>query len=499
MTNASDQLPDRLYGAAQVAELDRRVIEDCGVPGFTLMQRAAAAAFATLRARWPEARRVVAVCGPGNNGGDGFLVAKLAREEGREVRLFFLGSREKTRGDAGRALAEFEAAGGECEEFDGELPDADVVVDALLGTGLGRPVEGRFRDAVAAIAGARERGAGVFAVDIPSGLDADRGSIWGTAVVADATATFIGLKLGLVTGAGPGYAGAVHFHDLEAPAEVYLDAPFTARRVSDAAVKAALPPRPRHAHKGRHGHVLCVGGNRGMGGAVRMAGEAALRCGAGLVSAATSGIHAGAMSQARPEIMARGVDTADDLTPLLERATVAAVGPGLGRDDWARSLWQRMLATGLPLVVDADALNLLAEKPTARGRWVLTPHPGEAARLLGTDAAAIQDDRPAAVAALAERYDATVVLKGAGSLIRGPADGLWVCTAGNPGMAVGGMGDVLSGAIASLMAQGLAAETAARVGVHVHAAAADHAAGGGERGLLPGDLFAELRRQVNPT
>lgn len=496
MTDARDDFPDRLYGAAQVAELDRRVIEDCGVPGFTLMQRAAAAAFDTLRGHWPQARRVVAVCGPGNNGGDGFLVAKLARDAGWDVRLFFLGTREKARGDAGRALAEFEAAGGECEAFEGELPDADVVVDALLGTGLGRPVEGRFRDAVAAIVAARERGAGVLAVDIPSGLDADRGSIWGTAVVADATPTFIGLKLGLVTGYGPGHAGAVHFHDLEAPASVYADAPFAARRVSGADLRASLPPRPGHAHKGRHGHVLCVGGNLGMGGAVRMAAEAALRCGAGLVSVATQAAHASAMSQARPEIMAR---SADDLEVLLERATVAAVGPGLGRDDWARRLWRRMLATDLPLVVDADALNLLAEAPAARGRWVLTPHPGEAARLLDTDARTIQEDRPAAAAALAQRYDAAVVLKGAGSLIHGTEDGLWVCTAGNPGMAVGGMGDVLTGVIAGLLAQGLTPETAARVGVLLHAAAADEAAAaGGERGLLPGDLFVELRRLVNP-
>lgn len=498
MTDASDQLPDRLYGASQVAELDRRVIEDCGVPGFTLMQRAAAAAFADLSDRWPEARRIVVLCGPGNNGGDGFLVAKLAREAGLEVRLFFLGSREKARGDAGRALTEFEATGGECETFESELPAADVIVDALLGTGLGRPVEGRFRNAVAAILTARERGAGVLAVDIPSGLDADRGAIWGTAVTADATSTFIGLKLGLVTGVGPGHAGALRFHDLEAPAEAYADAPFSARRVTAEDLRAALPPRPRHAHKGHYGHVLCVGGNLGMGGAARMAAEAALRCGAGLVSVATREDHAGAMSQTRPEIMARGVECADDLEPLLQRATVAAVGPGLGADDWARSLWERLLATDLPLVVDADALNLLAEAPTARGRWILTPHPGEAARLLDADSASIQNDRPAAVAQLAERYDATVVLKGAGSLIQGPQEGLWVCTAGNPGMAGGGMGDVLTGVVAGLLAQGLAPETAARVGVLVHASAADAAAADGERGLLAGDLFAELRRQVNP-
>ncbi|MES1943722.1 hypothetical protein PC39_06394 [Salinisphaera sp. PC39] len=490
--------PDRVYGAAQVAALDKRVIEGQGVPGFTLMRRAAQAAFATLRLHWPAARRVVAVCGPGNNGGDGFLVARLARAAGCEVRLFFLGDRDKARGDAARALAAFEDAGGVCEPFEGELPDADVVVDALLGTGLGRPVEGRFRDAVAAIDTARGRGAGVLAVDIPSGLDADRGSIWGTAVTADATPTFIGLKLGLLTGEGPGRAGAVSFHDLGAPPDVYDGAEYTARRLRHADLRAALPPRARHAHKGGNGHVLCVGGNRGMGGAARMAGEAALRCGAGLVSVATHADHAGAMSQARPELMARPVAGADDLAPLLERATVAAVGPGLGQDDWARALWQRMLATDLPLVVDADALNLLAGSPQARGGWVLTPHPGEAARLLDTDTRAIQADRPGAVAALADRYDAAVVLKGAGSLVRGARSELWICTAGNPGMAVGGMGDVLTGVVAAMLAQGLAPDTAARIAVQLHAAAGDDAAEEGERGLLPCDLFPALRRAANP-
>jgi len=494
------ELPTTLYGARQVAELDRRVIEDHGVDGFDLMQRAASAAYRTLRAHWPQAQRLLVLCGPGNNGGDGFLVGKLALDDGLTVGLQLLADRRKVKGDAAKALAAFEAAGGEVEGFDGDVDrDVDVIVDAMLGTGLGRPVEGRFRDAVLGVNAAHARGAGVFAVDVPSGLDADRGGIWGVAVAADVTATFIGCKLGLLTGAGPDHAGRVAFDDLDAPAAAYQGAAYMARRMDDAAIREALPRRARAAHKRHHGHLLCVGGNVGMGGAVRMAAEAALRVGAGLVSVATRPENAAAMTQARPELMCRGIETDADLDILLARATVAALGPGLDQDDWARRLWRRLLDTDLPLVVDADGLNLLAEQRTARGRWVLTPHPGEAARLLGTDTAAIQGDRPAAAEAIARDYDAVVVLKGPGSLITWPDGELWVCTEGNPGMAVGGMGDVLTGVIAGLLSQGLPPAMAARLGATVHARAGDAAAAaGGERGLLPGDLLLPLRAQVNP-
>ena len=221
--------------------------------------------------------------------------------------------------------------------------------------------------------------------------------------------------------------------------------------------------------------------------------------GAGLVSVATRGDHAAALSQARPEIMSRGVSGADDLDALIAAASVAAIGPGLGQDAWARALLSRLLDSKLPLVVDADALNLLAGEPLARGNWVLTPHPGEAARLLNCKTADIQADRLAAVHKLAQRYQAVVVLKGAGTLIKSPEGECGLCTAGNPGMAVGGMGDVLTGVVAGLLAQGLIPADAASVGTYIHASAGDAAAAaGGQRGLLPCDLFEYLRRAVNP-
>lgn len=483
------------YSAAQVGELDRRIIQDCGIPGFELMQRAASAAFYHLQQRWPDAQRLFVFCGPGNNGGDGFLLAQLALAAGLDVRVFLLSERCKSAGDAAKALATLESAGGTPEPLPESLVgDCDVAVDAMLGSGLARAVEGRYAGAVDWI---NQADAGVFAVDIPTGLDADTGKIWGAAVMADATSTFIGRKLGLSTGRGPACAGQMEFADLDVPAAVYSQMDYLARAADAAMLSGALPVRPRDAHKGDNGHVLCVGGNRGMAGAVRMAGEAALRTGAGLVSVATRPEHAVAMAQARPELMAVGITQCADLEHHLARASVAAIGPGLGADVWASALFGQVLETDMPLVVDADALNLLASEPVARGNWILTPHPGEAARLLACSTVDIQNDRPAAVARLADRFNAVVVLKGAGSLIHN-GNSMWLCAAGNPGMAVGGMGDVLTGVIAALLAQGLSLSTAACCGVYLHAAAADEQASHGERGLLPTDLFPAIRRLANP-
>ncbi|MFP4160471.1 MAG: NAD(P)H-hydrate dehydratase, partial [Ectothiorhodospira sp.] len=325
------------------------------------------------------------------------------------------------------------------------------------------------------------------------------GAVLGRAVRARATVTFIGLKRGLFTGEGREYGGQVHFDDLAVPAAVYGGMAPTAHR-ADAGGLQHLPRRRRGAHKGDFGHVLVVGGAPGMPGAVRMAAEAAARVGAGLVSVATHAGHAALIPLARPEVMAHGVTVPGDLDPLLERATVVAVGPGLGQGDWGRALLERVLAWEGPRVLDADALNLLAGAPQRRGDWVLTPHPGEAGRLLGWSTARVQADRPAAAAALQTRYGGVCVLKGSGTLVH-DGHGLTVCTGGNPGMASGGMGDVLTGVLAGAMAQGLAdtpGETAV-LGVCAHARAADAAAGeGGERGLLASDLFPCLRGVMNP-
>ena len=489
-------LPLDLYRAEQTRELDRRAIEEHGIPGATLMERAGQAAFDALRERWPRARRIAVLCGIGNNGGDGFVIARLARLAGLEVRLYQLGDAAKLKGDALKMADAWHGYGGESRPFDASaLNDAEVIVDALFGTGLERPLEGEWRQAVEAM---EATPAPVLAVDIPSGLHADRGVVLGAAAHAALTVTFIGLKPGLFTGSGPDFTGEVRFHDLGVPAAAYEGMTPAARRTEFSLLHDRLGPRPRDAHKGAFGHLLVIGGDHGMAGAARLAGEAALRTGAGLVSLATRPEHAAVTAAAVPELMCHGVNGADDLEPLLERATAIAIGPGLGRGEWAESLLAAALTSHHSLVVDADALNLLAGRSLQRDDWILTPHPGEAARLLDSDAAGIQDDRLAAAAALAERFGGVTVLKGAGTLIQSVGRPPALCTGGNPGMAAGGMGDVLTGVIGALLAQGFDGPAAAELGVALHAAAADRAAREGERGMTASDLIPQLRTLVNP-
>jgi NAD(P)H-hydrate epimerase len=492
----SDQLPYALYRAAQVRELDRIAIQDFGIPGETLMERAGTAAFSRLRERWPGARDLTVVAGQGNNGGDGLVVARLAKAAGLTVRVLQVGDPGRLGGDARTNLERYLALDGDHRPFERVPRETQLVVDGLFGTGLDRPVEGPWAAAIDAI---NASPAPVLALDIPSGLHADTGCILGSAVRAELTLSFIGLKQGLFTADGPDCCGTVLFDGLDVPAALYGWQVLAARRIDWPRFADLLPPRPRGAHKGHFGHVLVVGGDLGMAGAARLAGEAALRTGAGLVSVATRPEHVAAVVAARPELMTHAVAAPGDLAPLLARATVVALGPGLGRGPWGRALLEQVLGADRPLVVDADALSLLAESPRRRSDWVLTPHPGEAARLLALGTAAVHADRFAAAAALQQRYGGVVVLKGAGSIVQGPGTRPpAVCSAGNPGMATGGVGDVLTGIVAGLMAQGLGADDAAEMGVCVHAAAGDRAAAAGERGLVASDLFAPLRELLNP-
>lgn len=489
-------LPHDLYRAAQVRELDRLAIEVFGIPGITLMRRAGAAAFELLRRRWPQARRIAVCCGVGNNGGDGYVVAELAHAAGLSVELLQLGDGARLRGDARTAAVAAAASGITVAPFNAAaLRHVDLVIDAVLGTGLNGEVTGEWRAAIEAI---NTAGRPVLALDIPSGLHADSGAVQGAAVRATATVTFIGLKQGLFTAAGPEHCGELEFDSLELPAEVYSRVAVAAQRLDIARFRHCLARRPRDAHKGDFGHVLVVGGDAGMAGAARLAAEAAARIGAGLVSVATRADHAAVIAAARPELMGHGVESPRDLAPLLRRATVIAVGPGLGQGVWGRAMLGAVLEARQPLVVDADALNMLALDPVRREDWILTPHPGEAGRLLGEGADAVQCDRFTAAAGLQASYGGVVVLKGPGTMVLA-GDGMpALCSGGNPGMASGGMGDVLTGIIAGLVAQGIELRDAAAAGVCLHAAAADQAAVTGERGLLAADLFPHLRRLANP-
>lgn len=509
-----------LYAAVQVKSLEAQLAREHTLSATTLMQRAGDALLRCIRANWPEARRILVVVGPGNNGGDGYVLAQrlahcpnvavtvIALEPPRSVEA--IAQAEASREIAGEALA---------WQPGDSLPPADLIVDALFGAGLSRPLDADSRALVDRING---HGAPVLAVDVPSGMHADTGSDDGCVVRATRTLTLLARKRGLHTGGGVENAGAVAFDDLGTGTAIdAIERTSSAyRAVTDAAIDfgspditpvhsharlldmgdltSLLPPRRRSAHKGDHGHALIIGGEAGMTGAARLSGYAALRTGAGWVSVATRDAHAGMLGLAHPELMAHGVEEPGALSPLLARAHALAIGPGLGQSDWARGLFDAAVAAPMPRVLDADALNLLAIAPRQLDATVvLTPHPGEAARLLGRTTRAIERDRFASARELAMRFGSVIVLKGAGTLID---DGrrCVVCPYGNPGMASAGMGDALTGIIVAFMAQRFDAWNAAVAGVLAHALAGDLAARAGERGLLASDVIDALPRVVNP-
>ena len=488
-------LPTALFRAEQVRELDRLGIAELKIDSYHLMQRAGRSAWDILRANWPAVRTICVVCGGGNNGGDGYVLAGLASKSGRRVHVFSLVPPATLKGDARRAY-QFcrDSVGAECQTFSPtSVTEADVIVDAMLGTGLDREVSGVFLEAITAINGS---GKPVLALDIPSGLQADSGVIMGAAVRAAVTVTFVGMKQGLCSGAGREYCGRIYFSSLDLPGEFQDRLRPAAIRMDLSTQSHLLNARARDAHKGHFGHVLVLGGDYGYAGAARMTAQAAARTGAGLVSLGTRPEHAVAIPLAVPEIMAHSIKDIADLQPLLKKATVVAIGPGLGQSAWGSSLLTSVLETDLPLVIDADALSMLARDPVVSERWVLTPHPGEAARMLQTTTKAITADRFASVQRLQEKYGGVCVLKGSGTLVAN-GDAIYCCSGGNPGMASGGMGDVLTGIIAGLIAQNLGLAEAARLGVCLHAAAADASAGAGERGMLATDLMPWVRKLSN--
>jgi hydroxyethylthiazole kinase-like uncharacterized protein yjeF len=489
-------LPTALYSAAQVRALDAYAINTLSVPGYTLMKRAGEAALRYLRTRFPTAHSIVIVCGGGNNGGDGYVLARFAQAAGLTVTVLAAVPVEALRGDARQACLDFKASGGLIQPFAASLlSEGDVVVDALFGTGLAAAVRAEAAKVIRAINAA---GRPVFALDVPSGLDSDRGVALGEAVRATGTVCFVALKTGLFVGDGPDFAGNVFFDHLEiAPPATEAFRP-RLTRIVEGEVARALPPRERAANKGDFGRVLIVGSGIGMPGATRLAGEACLRVGAGLVTVAVAPENVAAIAAGRPELICLPLANDHDLVEALARTDVVAIGPGLGRTAWAHAALTRVLACDKPLVIDADALNLLAAARVKRSNWILTPHPGEAGRLLDLSSGAVQADRLAAVDALLERYGGTVVLKGAGTLVATAGSVPGLCERGNPGMATPGAGDVLTGAIAGILAQCKDAALAARVGVWVHAMAGDSAArSGGERGLVASDIAHELRTWVN--
>jgi NAD(P)H-hydrate epimerase len=500
-------LTTALFQIAQIREVEQRAQDLLDISSETLMTRAGERALSVLKRYWPRANHILVICGKGNNGGDGYVLAKLAHEQGFKVWIVSQNSKDskaalkdlKEEGLTGPALAAAQACFDKGVAFKtwnkSLLQDVDLIVDALLGIGVQGNVRREYEGIIRAI---NKVSIPVLAIDIPSGIDADTGRVLGVAVEADITVTFIGRKTGLYTGQGPAYCGHVICEYLGLSEKAFGDIKPFARILTVDLFRSWLPSRKRTAYKGRFGHVLVIGGDYGMGGAVHMTGEAAARVGAGLVSIATRPEHISAINAALPELMCHTVQKPQDLDPLLQKATVIAIGPGFGQQEWAKEIFAKILAAPQPKVLDADALNILSSEEIRQENWILTPHSGEAARLLHTQVTDIENDRFAAVKNLQDQYGGVCILKGAGTLITNAAQEIYLCDAGNPGMATGGMGDVLTGVIAGLLAQGMGLNQAACMGVMMHAVAADLVAKEyGERGMLARDLMPYLRRLVN--
>lgn len=497
-------MPDtnnKLYTAAQVRGLDNAAIHEFGIAGYELMCRAGRAVVDVAREQFPAATRWLVICGPGNNGGDGYVVARLAVEAGIDVSLCSLTDTAQLKGDAATAHADWQST--DAEVLAWPLPAGqayDLAFDALLGTGIGREVDGVFRQAIEFL---NALDCPTLAIDIPSGLNADTGNVMGCATRARSTVTFVGRKRGMYTASGPDYCGDIAFDNLGIPAEAGQVLAESGEPVGlllhEDLLRQTIKPRQHNSHKGSYGHVLGVGGISGMSGAIRLCGEAALRSGAGRVTLATDPVHASNVNHGRPELMVSGVAGEDELRLMLGGNPVIAAGPGLGRSSWSESLLKVCLAVDTPLVVDADGLNLLAQidltkDSLTRSNWILTPHPAEAARLLACEIADIQNDRVAAAQTIASEYGASVVLKGCGTVIAAPSGDYAICPFGNPGMATAGSGDVLTGIIAALLGQGLSCQEAAISAVLAHALAGDIAARQiGQMALLAGDITDHLQ------
>jgi NAD(P)H-hydrate epimerase len=477
-------------GSQALDELARQGIP---VAGFDLMRRAARASLSVISDQYPMAGDLLVVCGKGNNAGDGYLVAALAREQGMKATVLAVSSPRELENDAFEAHAEAERAGVEIVADVSEVRFElyDVIIDALLGTGFQGDVRPAYRSAIEVI---NTAGRPVVSIDLPSGVNASTGEAQ-LAVRADHTVTFISRKVGVFTGPGRAKAGSVHLADLGVPSHLYPDPVAYECRWEP----LSLEPPALMSYKHQRGHVLVAGGDLGMPGAVAMAAEAALRTGAGMVSIATRPAHASAMLARIPEAMTLDPQAAG-FSDRLQQMDLIVLGPGLGRQGWGLDLFETVEATSLPVVLDADGLFWLAQRSSwSGGPLFLTPHAAEAARLLAISVQQVESDRLSRARQLGERFQARVDLKGPGSVVA-LLDRIEVCVHGNPGMATAGMGDVLSGIVGGVLAEAIRAKAADAVlddlfsaAIALHSAAADLAAREiGTRSLIATDVVRAL-------
>ena len=497
----------QLYTSALTKKIDNLAVKEKNVTGYSLMQEAAEFSLNILMQEWEDADQVVTFCAKGKNSGDGFLLAKYAKESGLDSAVVLSTKQKELTGIAKQAFQEAKDSGVKFVSLISsnklKMTRKTVLVDALIGTGLKGAVRKHTKDAIDKINALGNKHP-ILSLDIPSGINADTGSVCGAAVVAHATASFVTYKKGCFTSDGRTCSGEIFFSDLNISKKIYTNNPSDCHVLEMERYLDKIVLRDMNSHKGDFGHVLIIGGNHGFGGASILSSKAAAFSGAGLVGLATRPEHVSASISSCPEIMAVGIDSGQDLEQFLEKPDVIAIGPGLGQSAWSEQLLQRVYweaeKRDVTVVMDADALNLLSTLKLSAKRpkkLIITPHPGEAARLLNKTIEEVEANRFKTASMLQKKYNAVVILKGSGTLVcyeRNNKQYVGVCEAGNPGMATGGMGDVLTGIVASFVSQGLKPYEAAEMAVDVHAKAADLASlDVGEVGLLPSDVLEELR------
>ncbi|MEY4768128.1 MAG: hypothetical protein RL637_767 [Pseudomonadota bacterium] len=481
-------LANLFYSVQDIRAIERIAIEDYHIDSFQLMQTAAEVVFKQLTLHYPQTRSITVICGAGNNAGDGYCVAKLALLSGYQVIVYALTT--QLTGDALLAYQHYQQLGGKILSFNSEMNfTTDIIIDAIFGSGLNRPIHENIALVIDKV---NRSSIPVIAIDIASGLAANTGQIYQHAIKADLTITFIGLKLGLFTNDGQEYSGQIIYHDLNIPAAIFNQ--FTP--IAEKLLPIQFAKRHRNSHKGIYGHLGIIGGDIGYAGAVRLAAESGLRCGAGLVSIATRQIHVLTIIQGCFELMAHGIETSNELLRFLAKLDVIVLGPGLAQQTWGKMIFDGVIQAELPMVIDADGLNHLAQFPKFYSNWILTPHVGEAARLLNCNTQTIRENRLVAIQKIQQKYGGVCVLKGCGSLIY-DGKNAYIATEGNSGMSTAGMGDVLAGMIGSFIAQGYSLIEATKAGVYFHNAAADLAAQNGERGIIASDLFSYFKQLIN--
>jgi len=497
----------KLYTASETRKIDNLAIKEKGVSGYSLMQMAAEFTLDVILREFSPVEELIIFCSKGKNSGDGFLLGSFAKEFGLEVTIVMSNTSNVLKGVSRKAFEEMKDAKVKIISTKSveklKVSNKAVIVDALIGTGLKGNLRKNIKESILAL---NKLGVKlpVLSLDIPSGINPDTGDADDIAVYADITATFVAQKRGCFTSVGKKFSGEIVYSDLEIPKNLFSKITSTSYVVDYEDSISKVVYREQDAHKGHFGNVLIVGGDRGLGGAGLLSSRAAVYSGAGLTSLVTRPEHVSASLVSCPEVMVKGVDSGQDIEEHLVKPDVIAIGPGLGQSAWSEQMIQRVFweaeKRDISVIMDADALNLLTKLKLSSDlpkRLILTPHPGEAARLLNTSVAVIESNRFSAAAKIQKKFNATVVLKGSGTVICHKSGGTqkWgICDSGNPGMATGGMGDVLTGIIAGLLAQGLTLKEAAEAGVDLHAKAADQASlEFGEAGLTSSDVINELK------